>query len=89
MRPLSSTYHQFKRCGLGGFYCSFGIATDDGVLIGTYLDQSMAKKIKQKYWRNKSCSSRSWFKRIKPAIMTTATTIIALLPRFDFNRKRC
>ncbi|MEQ8714546.1 MAG: efflux RND transporter permease subunit [Cyclobacteriaceae bacterium] len=63
-----------------GFIALFGIATDDGVLMGTYLDQSFA--------RNKTTHLRgihdavieAGSRRIKPAVMTSATTIIALLP---------
>ncbi|MEP1260688.1 efflux RND transporter permease subunit, partial [Algoriphagus sp.] len=63
-----------------GFIALFGIATDDGVLMATYLDQS--------FERNKTDTSKgirmaiveAGQRRIKPAVMTSATTIIALLP---------
>ncbi|MFW5754028.1 MAG: efflux RND transporter permease subunit, partial [Marinilabiliaceae bacterium] len=63
-----------------GFIALFGLATDDGVVMGTYLDQS--------FRRNKPGSTRdirlavaeAGLKRIRPAVMTSATTIIALLP---------
>jgi Cu(I)/Ag(I) efflux system membrane protein CusA/SilA len=63
-----------------GFVALFGIATDDGVLMGTYLDQLFDQ-------RKPSTQAEIWDavvtageKRITPAIMTSATTIIALLP---------
>ena len=63
-----------------GFIALFGIATDDGVLIGTYLDQSMARNKTKSIGEIRAAVREAGLKRIKPAIMTTATTIIALLP---------
>jgi Cu(I)/Ag(I) efflux system membrane protein CusA/SilA len=63
-----------------GFIALFGIATDDGVLIGTYLDQSFKKNKPNTIAEIHAAVSEAGLKRIKPAIMTTATTIIALLP---------
>ncbi|MHA7128699.1 efflux RND transporter permease subunit [Algoriphagus namhaensis] len=63
-----------------GFIALFGIATDDGVLMATYLDQSFDrnKTTDQKGIRHAVVEAGQ--RRIKPAIMTSATTIIALLP---------
>ena len=63
-----------------GFIALFGIATDDGVLIGTYLDQSMARNKPESLLGIRKAVREAGLKRIKPAIMTSATTIIALLP---------
>jgi len=63
-----------------GFIALFGIATDDGVLIGTYLDYSFKKNKPKTIAEIRAAVSEAGLKRIKPAIMTTATTIIALLP---------
>lgn len=63
-----------------GFIALFGIATDDGVLIGTYLDQSMARNKPESLMAIRKAVREAGLKRIKPAIMTSATTIIALLP---------
>jgi Cu(I)/Ag(I) efflux system membrane protein CusA/SilA len=63
-----------------GFIALFGIATDDGVLIGTYLDHSFKKNKPNTVGEIRAAVSEAGLKRIKPAIMTTATTIIALLP---------
>ncbi|MBL4710801.1 MAG: efflux RND transporter permease subunit [Flavobacteriales bacterium] len=63
-----------------GFIALFGIATDDGVLIGTYLDQSMARNKPNSLIAIRKAVREAGLKRIKPAIMTSATTIIALLP---------
>jgi Cu(I)/Ag(I) efflux system membrane protein CusA/SilA len=63
-----------------GFIALFGIATDDGVLIGTYLDQSMARNKPNSIWKIREAIVEAGKRRIKPAVMTSATTIIALLP---------
>jgi len=63
-----------------GFIALFGIATDDGVLIGTYLDQTMKKNRPESIAAVRKAVAEAGLKRIKPAIMTSATTIIALLP---------
>ncbi|MBO6515082.1 MAG: efflux RND transporter permease subunit [Bacteroidia bacterium] len=63
-----------------GFIALFGIATDDGVLMGTYLDQSFAKNKTTTIAEIRAAVVKAGQRRIKPAIMTSATTIIALLP---------
>jgi Cu(I)/Ag(I) efflux system membrane protein CusA/SilA len=63
-----------------GFIALFGIATDDGVLIGTYLDQSFRKHKPQSISEIRKAVVVAGRRRIKPAVMTSATTIIALLP---------
>ncbi|KAA3619396.1 MAG: AcrB/AcrD/AcrF family protein [Calditrichaeota bacterium] len=63
-----------------GFIALFGIATDNGVLIGTYLDQSFAKNKPHTIEEIRQSVVEAGNRRIKPALMTTATTIIALLP---------
>lgn len=63
-----------------GFIALFGIATDDGVLIGTYLDQSFEKNKTTTLEGIRNAVVLAGQRRIKPAIMTSATTIIALLP---------
>jgi Cu(I)/Ag(I) efflux system membrane protein CusA/SilA len=63
-----------------GFIALFGIATDDGVLIGTYLDQSIKANKPNSINEIREAVKEAGHKRIKPAIMTSATTIIALLP---------
>lgn len=63
-----------------GFIALFGIATDDGVLMGTYLDQSFKKNKTNSIAEIRAAVVEAGKKRIKPAVMTSATTIIALLP---------
>jgi Cu(I)/Ag(I) efflux system membrane protein CusA/SilA len=63
-----------------GFIALFGIATDDGVLMATYLDQSFARNKTANVKAIRAAVLEAGQRRIKPAIMTSATTVIALLP---------
>ncbi len=63
-----------------GFIALFGIATDDGVLISTYLKQIFDKKSPATVEEVRLNVLEAGMKRVRPAMMTTATTIIALLP---------
>ncbi len=63
-----------------GFIALFGIATDDGVLISTYLKQIFDKKAPETIHEVRENVLEAGKKRVRPAIMTTATTLIALLP---------
>ena len=63
-----------------GFIALFGVATDDGVLMGTYIHHVFLEKDPQT--RHAICEAvvTAGLKRVRPAAMTTATTLIALLP---------
>ena len=63
-----------------GFIALFGIATDDGVLMATYLDQSFKRNKTEDLKGIRAATVEAGHRRIKPAVMTSATTIIALLP---------
>lgn len=63
-----------------GFIALFGIATDDGVLMATYLDQSFLRNKTDNLQEVRAAVVEAGYRRIKPAAMTSATTIIALLP---------
>ena len=63
-----------------GFIALFGLATDDGVVMGTYLDQSFKRNTTRSLKEVRAAVVEAGQRRIKPAIMTSATTIIALLP---------
>ncbi|PCE62592.1 efflux RND transporter permease subunit [Sediminicola luteus] len=63
-----------------GFIALFGIATDDGVVMATYLtDQYKIQKPKQ-VSELRNAVIQAGLKRIRPCLMTTATTLLALLP---------
>ncbi|QZE15624.1 efflux RND transporter permease subunit [Halosquirtibacter laminarini] len=63
-----------------GFIALFGISTDDGVLLATYLDQSFEKRKPKNIEEIHQAIVMAGRKRIRPALMTTATTILALFP---------
>ncbi|PLX11384.1 MAG: cation transporter, partial [Marinilabiliales bacterium] len=63
-----------------GFIALFGIATDDGVLISTYIKQLMDKHKPKTVKEVREVILDAGSKRVRPAMMTTATTLIALLP---------
>ncbi|MFT5824242.1 MAG: Cu(I)/Ag(I) efflux system membrane protein CusA/SilA, partial [Crocinitomix sp.] len=63
-----------------GFIALFGVATDDGVLMGTYLTQLFAKNKPDTKDKVRATVLLAASKRVRPAILTTATTIIALIP---------
>ena len=63
-----------------GFIALFGIATDDGVIIGTYLKQVFAKNKPGNIEAIRKSVLEAGSQRVRPAMMTAATTIIALIP---------
>jgi len=63
-----------------GFIALFGIATDDGVVMATYLDQSFEKRRPENRGEVRKAVLAAGQKRILPCLMTTSTTILALLP---------
>jgi Cu(I)/Ag(I) efflux system membrane protein CusA/SilA len=68
-----------------GFIALFGIAVDDGVLITTYLDQVFAERKPKTKQEIIEATVHAGKARIRPAFMTTITTILALLPIFLFG----
>lgn len=65
-----------------GFIALFGIAADDGIVIGTYIQQVLDQRRPATVEDVRACVLEAGQKRIRPAFMTTATTILALLPIF-------
>jgi Cu(I)/Ag(I) efflux system membrane protein CusA/SilA len=63
-----------------GFIALFGIATDNGVIIGTYLKQIFNKNKPTTIQEVRASVLEAGIIRVRPAMMTTATTIIALIP---------
>jgi Cu(I)/Ag(I) efflux system membrane protein CusA/SilA len=63
-----------------GFLALFGIATDDGVLICTYLKQIFDDRKPSTVADIRAAIIEAGSRRIRPALMTSATTILALLP---------
>ncbi len=63
-----------------GFIALFGIATDDGVIMGTYLTQVFEKDKPKTVQDIRKSVLQAGAKRVRPAMMTAATAIIALIP---------
>ena len=63
-----------------GFIALFGIATDDGVVMATYLTQTFDRKNPADKNGIRLAALEAAGKRIRPCLMTTVTTILALLP---------
>jgi Cu(I)/Ag(I) efflux system membrane protein CusA/SilA len=63
-----------------GFIALFGIATDDGVVMATYLKQSFDEEQPDNKKSIRHATLKAAGKRIRPCLMTTVTTILALLP---------
>ena len=63
-----------------GFIALFGIAVDDGVVMMTYLQEAI-KTHNPKDWDGlKECIIEAGSRRIRPLVMTTTTTVVALIP---------
>ncbi|OYT11911.1 MAG: cation transporter [Bacteroidetes bacterium 4572_114] len=63
-----------------GFIALFGIATDDGVIMGTYLTQVFDKEKPKTVEQIRESVLHAGSKRVRPAMMTASTAIIALIP---------
>ncbi|MCX7636960.1 MAG: efflux RND transporter permease subunit [Cyclobacteriaceae bacterium] len=63
-----------------GFIALFGIATDDGVVMSTYLMQRFSSKQPETIDAVRQAVLEAGLRRLRPCLMTTATTLIALLP---------
>ncbi|MEO1486693.1 MAG: efflux RND transporter permease subunit, partial [Bacteroidota bacterium] len=63
-----------------GFIALFGIATDDGVVMGTYLKNAFSGTNPSSKDEIREKVISAGLKRIRPCLMTTATTLFALIP---------
>lgn len=63
-----------------GFLALFGIAVDDGIVMATYLKQQFAERPARSRAEVRELVCAAAAKRIRPCLMTSATTILALLP---------
>lgn len=63
-----------------GFLALFGIATDNGVIVCTYLQQIFREKSPTTIEAIRAATVEAGDRRVRPAMMTSATTILALLP---------
>ncbi|MEM8735245.1 MAG: efflux RND transporter permease subunit, partial [Planctomycetota bacterium] len=63
-----------------GFIALFGVAVDDGVVMATYIHQRLRKHPAQTAPEIREAIYEAGQKRIRPCVMTTVTTLVALLP---------
>ena len=63
-----------------GFIALFGIATNDGVIMGTYIHQVFEERRPSTIREVREAVVSAGMKRVRPAMMTTAVAVIALLP---------
>jgi copper/silver efflux system protein len=63
-----------------GFLALFGIAVDDGVVMATYLDQRFRAGGTGDIQEIRKAVLEAGLRRVRPCLMTSATTILALLP---------
>ena len=63
-----------------GFLALFGIASDDGVVMATYLEQRFKRRPPRGVKEIREATIDGAAQRIRPCLMTSATTILALLP---------
>lgn len=63
-----------------GFIALFGIAVDDGVVMATYIQQVLRRRKITNVEELRSAIYEAGLKRIRPCVMTTITTLVALVP---------
>lgn len=63
-----------------GFLALFGIATDNGVIVCSYLQQAFKERKPATIAAIRDATVVAGTRRVRPAMMTSATTILALLP---------
>lgn len=63
-----------------GFIALFGLAVDDGVVMATYIHQLLQRRKIKSVQDIRSTVYEAGLKRIRPCMMTTVTTLAALVP---------
>jgi Cu(I)/Ag(I) efflux system membrane protein CusA/SilA len=63
-----------------GFIALFGLAADDGIVMATYMQQTLARRTIRSVDDIRDAIYEAGLKRIRPCVMTTITTLAALLP---------
>ncbi|MEX1136793.1 MAG: efflux RND transporter permease subunit [Balneolales bacterium] len=63
-----------------GFLALFGIAVDNGVVLATYLEQLFERDKPDSVTSIRKTAIKASFRRVRPCLMTTGTTLLALLP---------
>ena len=63
-----------------GFIALFGLAADDGIVMGTYMRETFRRRAIRNVEDIRNAIFEAGLKRIRPCTMTTVTTLVALLP---------
>ena len=63
-----------------GFIALFGIAADDGIVMATYIQEVLTRRKLNSIRDIREAIYHAGLKRIRPCVMTTATTLVALMP---------
>jgi len=63
-----------------GFIALIGIATDDGVVMATYLKQRFDESVPTSREEIRERVLDAGLRRVRPCLLTTGTTLLALLP---------
>ena len=63
-----------------GFIALFGLAADDGIVMATYMRESLSRHTIRSVEDVRNAIYVAGLKRIRPCTMTTITTLVALLP---------
>ena len=63
-----------------GFLALFGIASDNGVIMATYLEQRFSRHRPTSVAEFRDATIEAGKRRARPCLMTTGTTVLALIP---------
>lgn len=63
-----------------GFIALFGLAADDGIVMATYMRETLSRKTIRTVEDIRVAIYEAGLKRIRPCVMTTVTTLVALIP---------
>lgn len=63
-----------------GFIALFGLAADDGVVMATYIREVLSQRKVRTVAEVRQAIYEAGLKRVRPCLMTTITTLVALTP---------
>jgi len=63
-----------------GFIALFGLAADDGIVMATYMRETLSRRTIRSVTDLRNGIYEAGLKRIRPCVMTTVTTLAALVP---------
>ena len=63
-----------------GFIALFGLAADDGIVMATYMRETLKRRSVRNVAEIRAAIYEAGLKRIRPCVMTTVTTLAALVP---------